>query len=226
MFGLDVLVGVANVIYLLSYSVRDILWLRILTVLGALLLLPYYYLQPEALWAPIGWNLVFVAINIFWIAKLILERRPVLFSDDERRMYRLALRNLTPQDALKLFRLGTWTSQPEGTAFLKQGEPVDSLSLIVAGKVSVGMDGKPVDTLGEGRFLGATAFLTHDRDFAAPVTVKAIEPTRVITWSFADLDTRFANDIDLKTGIEASLGLELSRFLQTARAQMLRLHFT
>ena len=54
MLGLDVFVSVGNVIYLLSYSVRDILWLRILAVLGALLLLPYYYLQPEALWAPIS----------------------------------------------------------------------------------------------------------------------------------------------------------------------------
>jgi CRP-like cAMP-binding protein len=225
MFGLDVLVSVANVIYLFSYSVRDILWLRILTVFGATLLLPYYYLQPEALWAPIGWNLVFIAINIFWIAKLILERRPVHFSDDERRLYQLALRNLKEQDALKLFRLGTWTSQPAGTAFLTQGQAADSLSLIVEGKVSVEMDGDVVDTLGEGRFLGATAFLTNDRDFTAPVTVKAIAPTRVVTWSLVELQTRFANDIDLETGIEASLGLELSRFLQTARAQMLRLHF-
>ena len=80
------------------------MWLRILTVLGALLLLLYYYLQPEALWAPISWNLVFSAINIYWIAKLILERRPVQFSDDEKRLYQLALRSLKEQDALKLSR--------------------------------------------------------------------------------------------------------------------------
>ena len=41
MLGLDVLVNVANVVYLFSYSVRDILWLRVLSVVGALLLLPY-----------------------------------------------------------------------------------------------------------------------------------------------------------------------------------------
>lgn len=68
MLGLDALVSVANVFYLMSYSVRDILWLRILTVVGGTLLLPYYYLQTEPLWAPFGWNLVFLAINVFWIA--------------------------------------------------------------------------------------------------------------------------------------------------------------
>ena len=36
-------IHVANVLYLASYSVRDILWLRILTVVAALCLLPYYF---------------------------------------------------------------------------------------------------------------------------------------------------------------------------------------
>ena len=224
MLGLDVLVNVANVVYLFSYSVRDILWLRILTVFGALLLLPYYYLQPETLWPPIAWNLVFSSINIFWITKLLLERRPVHFSDDEKRLYQIALRNLTEHDAVKLFRLGTWTSAPAGTSLLTQGQAVDSLTLIAEGSVRVEVDGKRVDTLGEGRFLGATAFLSIGTDFTARVTVRATEPTRIIAWPFAELEAQFANDADLKVAIEASLGLELSRFLQTSRTQILHPH--
>lgn len=226
MLGLDVLVGVANVVYLVSYSVRDILWLRIMTVLGALLLLPYYYLQPEPLWAPIAWNGVFIAINIFWISKLLLERRPVQFSDDEKQLYQLALRNLKEHDAFELFRLGSWTTAPVGTTFLTQGQAVDSLTLIADGKVNVEIDGKPVDTLGKGRFLGATAFLMRGRDFTVPVTVTAVEPTRVVAWSTAKLDTEFAKDTDLQAAIETCLGLELSRFLQTARTQVLHPHLT
>ena len=154
----------------------------------------------------------------------MLERRPVHFSDDERRLYQIALRNLKEQDALKLFHLGAWTSTPAGTTFLTQGQAVDSLTLIAEGNVSVEMDGKRVDTLGEGRFLGATAFLRIGTDFTAPVTVKATEPIRIIAWSSAELETLFANDIDLKVAVEASLGLELSRFLQTSRTQILHPH--
>ena len=121
MFGLDVLISVANVIYLFSYSVRDILWLRILTVVGALLLLPYYYLQPVPLWAAIAWNLVFIAINVFWIAKLLSERRPVQLSDDEKRLYRLALRNLNPRDALNLV----------AQTFCREHNPPDPRTVIV-----------------------------------------------------------------------------------------------
>ena len=39
---MDVLIHVANVLFLLSYSVRDILWLRLLTVVAIISLLPYY----------------------------------------------------------------------------------------------------------------------------------------------------------------------------------------
>jgi len=44
-FGPDLWITGANLLYLASYSVRDILWLRILTIVAAVLLIPYYYLQ-------------------------------------------------------------------------------------------------------------------------------------------------------------------------------------
>jgi len=129
------------------------------------------------------------------------------------------------RDAYKLFRMGLWASHPVGTTLLTQGEPVEALSLIVDGEVSVEMDGKRVDTLGEGRFLGAIAFLNRDTHFTAPVTVKATAATRIIVWQFAGLDAQLVKDTNLDVAIEASLGLEIARFLQTARSQMLQPHF-
>lgn len=220
MLGLDILVTVANVIYLCSYSVRDILWLRILSVFGCLLLLPYYYLQATPLWTPIGWNLFFTLINLYWITRIYLDRRPVPFSDEERRLYRLAMRPFSEHEAYSLFRLGTRSSVPAGTTFLAQGELVDSLVLIVDGQVDVEMDGRGVDALGEGRFLGGIAFLNRDTAFTSPVSVRATEACRIITWRFADLESRLAKDVELDVALEASIGLEISRFLQTARMQM------
>lgn len=221
MLSLDVLVNVANVIYLFSYSVREILWLRILTVVGSTMLLPYYYYQTAPLWAPMVWNVVFIAINIYWITKLLLDRRPVPFNDEERHLYQLALRNIGERDAFKLFRTGDWSSVSAETTLLAQGEKVKNLSLIVDGEVSVEMDGNLVDTLGEGRFLGGIAFLNKDMPFKAPVTVRATKPTRIIVWQFTELESQFEKDSDLEIAIEASLGLEISRFLQTARTQLL-----
>lgn len=222
MLGLDALVSVANVAYLISYSVRDILWLRILTVVGGTLLMPYYYLQVEPLWAPLCWNLVFLLVNVYWITKLLLERRPVPFTEDERRLYNLVFRNMNERDAFKLFRTGAWSSQPAGTVLLTQGQPINALSLIVEGEVTVEMDGSRVDTLGEGRFLGGIALLHRNTQFTTPVSVTAVSPTRVIVWQFDELDADFAKDTDLEIALQASIGLEISRFLQTARTQLLQ----
>lgn len=59
------LVHVANVVYLLSYWVKDVRWLRALTILGIVLLIPYYLVQVRPLWEAAIWNLVFLGINIF-----------------------------------------------------------------------------------------------------------------------------------------------------------------
>jgi len=39
----------ANILFVLLYSVRDIMLLRVLALCGVLISLPYYYLQPQVL---------------------------------------------------------------------------------------------------------------------------------------------------------------------------------
>ena len=226
MFGLDILASVANVVYLASYSVRDILWLRIFSIVGGALLLPYYYLQVNSLWTAIGWNLVFISINAFWIAKLFMERKPVHFNEEERRLRDSALRHVGDRDARRLFDLGTWTTVPKGTVLLNQGQGVKALTLLSTGKVKVLQNNAEVDTLEGGRFLGSAAYLAQDEQFATPVTVETLESTRVIVWQFRDLQKLGTDNLELKADIEASLGQELTRFLQTARDQLpqIRIH--
>ena len=214
MLGLDVLVNIANVVYLFSYSVRDILWLRVLTVVGTLMLLPYYYYQSQPLWTPIGWQSVFILINIFWITLLLLDRRPVPFTKEERKLYQLAFSHM--------LRMANWVSVPASTALMTQGQPVASLSLIAEGDVRVDLNGAAVDTLGAGRLLGGTAFLSQGAHFEAPVTVTTTAPCRLVVWSFNELQPQLEKDTGLQLGIEAAIGLEISRFLKTARAHLLR----
>src|SRR5262245_17623764 len=82
-FQVDRLLHASNVLYLFAFMVRDILSLRILTIVAAACLIPYFYFRPEPLMTPIYWNLVFTALNIYWICRLLLERLPVKLSADE-----------------------------------------------------------------------------------------------------------------------------------------------
>ena len=63
------LLSAANLVYLASYFVRDVLALRLLTVIGAAALIPYFWLQPDPLMGPVCWNLLFIALNVYRIVR-------------------------------------------------------------------------------------------------------------------------------------------------------------
>jgi len=71
---MEPLINVANLLYLASYLVHRILWLRALTVVAASLLTVYFYRRPEPIMCAVWWNLGFIALNVVWIARLLVAR--------------------------------------------------------------------------------------------------------------------------------------------------------
>ncbi len=110
---------------------------------------------------------------------------------------------------------------PKDSELIVQGDQVEELSLIVAGDVTVEENSKRVDDLGEGNFIGSVAFLSQGSDFAAPVTVRSIAPTTLLTWKFSKLNEELSRNSALQVAIEARLGVEISRWLQTSRQMLL-----
>jgi hypothetical protein len=62
-FGLNGLVNLANFAFLVAFSVRDVLKLRILSLAADVIVLPYYYFQHIPLWPPIFWGVAFIIVN-------------------------------------------------------------------------------------------------------------------------------------------------------------------
>jgi len=174
----DLLIHTSYAILLVSFMMRDMLWLRVLTVVSVLFEITYFYIEPTPLWPVIGWNLALVVINAYWITRLTLERRPVHFSRDEQRLYDEALRALKPRHARKLFEAASWKTVVAGERIMTQGEPSNTLSLVADGRFTMEMDGMIVDEIGIGRFVGSYAFLKNDKDCPAPITVTAAKPSR------------------------------------------------
>lgn len=71
---MDTLIYVANFLYLFSYMVRDMLHLRVLTIVAACCLVTYFYNQAEPLMTVVYWNLFFVALNVFQLGHILLGR--------------------------------------------------------------------------------------------------------------------------------------------------------
>lgn len=72
---MDALIYFANGLYLVSYLVRNILHLRVLTITAATCLALYFASRPEPLMEAVYWNLVFILLNLFHIGRILWERR-------------------------------------------------------------------------------------------------------------------------------------------------------
>lgn len=119
----------------------------------------YFYIRPDPLLAPIYWSLVFIALNVYWICRLLLERRPIKLTEEEQRLCHLVFRTLTPRKMLKLLKLARWENAGTGECFTKQGKALDRIMVIYSGKACVEVDGETVDELQAGEFIGDMASL-------------------------------------------------------------------
>jgi hypothetical protein len=215
-FQVEILIHAANVLYLFAYMVRDILWLRILTVIAASCLVPYFYLQPTPLMTAIYWNLAFTALNLWWIVRLFLERRPVKLSEEEQRLCELVFRTMTPREMIKILKLGSWKTATANECFVERGTPLDRLMVIYSGKACAEVDGRNVTELRPGQFIGGISYITEE---TAPANIISLEPTRYMSWPKAKLKDFMKKNPDLHAALQTTLAIDLTKWLQSSWAR-------
>ncbi len=203
---------IANVLYLSAYLVRDILWLRVLTVIAIMCLIPYFYYRPEPMVGPIIWNGLFAAINVVQIAVLLLERRPVHLTDDEQQLYAMIFRSLTPREMAKLLKFAEWREARAGEEVCRQGEMLKDIMVVFSGYCSVHVDGREVATLRPGQFFGEMSYLTNS---VTTASVVATEPLRFVAWPRDKLTAFLDRNADLRSLMQTIIGVDLVQKLQT-----------
>lgn len=71
---MDLLIYIANALYLTAYFVRDMLLLRLFSLLAALSLVGYFATRTEVLGEVIAWNVVFATLNLVQLLRLARPR--------------------------------------------------------------------------------------------------------------------------------------------------------
>jgi CRP-like cAMP-binding protein len=211
----SILLNTANVLYVFCYGVRDVLWLRILAVAAMFLLLPFYANRPEPLIGCMLWQLVFIAINVYWIVAIFRERRPPTMNESEQQLYNDVFKSCcTPQDMLKLLEQAKWIDVKNGVQIVKQQSDLDQLLLIHSGIVSIQYNGDEIATLRAGNLVGEMSFLTGAKTIA---DVVADGPVRYLSWSRETLERMFATKIELKSAIYHVIGRDVVHKLAAQR---------
>jgi len=197
----------ANILLLVAYSVRDILWLRLFAVASALIAIPYFVFQPSPLWVLIGWSALFASINVFPSWRIFLERRPIKLTPDEETIRRLVFKDLPTRKVLQLLSVGTRTTPRMGERMLERGKHPENISLIVQGTVRIERNGDALGELVPGNLVGSALLLTG---VPAEVDAVPIGPVRAYCWQIDTLERYLVAHPEVRIAVQRHLARDLA----------------
>lgn len=213
---LNLLVHGSNLLLLVAYSVRDILWLRWFAVAAALTNIPFFLLQDTILWPPVMWAGIFTAINLAQICRIYMERRPVRLSGDEQRLYALGFDTIRPREFLALTMLGEWADAPPGEKLLAQDRTPEEVCIAIDGTVAMTRDGETVGEIAPGQLIGVTMVLTGE---PSPVDATFATRGRYISWPLPRLRAFLDARPELRAAVLAHVKQDIARKLYGAMAR-------
>ena len=191
-----------------SFLVKDIFWLRIVSILASLFSVFYNYLIPlEPMWLAINWNFIFIAVNLYHIAIILYEKREVKMDDKNQELYDTLFSEMTPVEYLKISRAAKWELVKAGQRIITQGMPVPDLYLIYNGTVDVIVDNEEIAELKDGEFVGEMSFLTEK---VATATCKVKYDAQCLVWKQKEFKELLKRNPSLYFTIQSVLSSQVS----------------
>jgi CRP-like cAMP-binding protein len=208
----QLLIHAANLAFLVSFLVRDILALRLLSVTGGGLLLASFLATSPVSWPSVGWNVVFSLINGMQIVRLVRERRPVRLTRDERELAEGAFAALPARDVRRLAKTASFETSARGATLVEQGCAPDALWLVLEGTIEIHAEAGRLATLGPGHFVGEMCFLTG----AAPRASARVasKHARLARFDCVGLRALLDSDAALRAAVQSVLGADLAAKLR------------
>ena len=194
-----------------SFLVKDILYLRLVSVVASLFSVLYnFYIPAEPMWIAIGWNIIFILLNLYHVSVIIYEKRPVDMTDKEKELYETMFKGLTPVEFLKITKVAEWKKFNTPLPIITQGKPVKDLILIYNGTVDVLVNDNKVAELKDGQFVGEMSFLTEK---PATATCKVEHNAECLVWPQQDFKDLLKRNPSLYFTIQSLLSEQVSNNL-------------
>jgi len=200
MFSL-IIGNLANILNAAAYSVRNIMWLRILVVLASSFSIVYTSRVVKDPWAAgtdIAWNSIFIIINAYQLWILYRDSR-FSYSAEERDIFVRIFHSLSPTTFRKLLSIAQWKDIPQDTILTKEGDTVENLYLIYQGLTVVIVGEHIVAHCAENNFIGEMSFLTGK---SATASVRTAASTRCVVWTKEDLKALVEKNDDILAGLQ------------------------
>ena len=205
--GVNGLINVSNIVFLVAFSVQDVLKLRLLAIVGEGLTLPYYYFQDEKLWPPMFWGVAFMVVNAVRVVAIALERRPVVLTDEEEQLYRAAFSSIDKREFLRLASLTRWVDCSPGEVILKKGQQISEAVVVVTGELEAILGGNSRLAIRSGQLIGDVSAYSG---LASPADVVARGPGTLAKWDLRQLREFTASRPELRANLLRIVSMDLA----------------
>jgi CRP-like cAMP-binding protein len=196
-----------------SYLFTNMFWLRVLAIVSLAFEAVYFYFGASPpLWVGIGWNAIFVSINLAMLILLVLSERARRFASTEEAMLKRGLfADLEHQDFNRLLKIGEWREVPRGTVLTRQHHELDHFYALADGLAEVEVDGRMIGILQNGAFIGEMSLLTNEM---ASATVTTIASCKMFVVEKQALNQLLGKYPEIQRGLAHTIGRDLSRKLR------------
>ena len=178
-----ILLNIGFTLNFIALAFREILWIRVLLTLGYLLRFITQYIYEGNINTSI-WMIVFVLINLVQIIIIVNERRKRYIEPKIFDIYESVFKGLTSYEFLKFWKTGEIKHVPKDSKIIIKDNQLDSIILLLNGKVKVQKEGSHITYLPRGSFLGEMSFITKEK---ASADVISQEDVSYIEWTNHEL---------------------------------------
>tara|TARA_Y100000588_G_C14174240_1_gene890602 strand:+ start:178 stop:831 length:654 start_codon:yes stop_codon:yes gene_type:complete len=187
-----------------AFFSKKIVWLRSLTVMANIVVLPYFFFfLEEPLWNNIVWVGVYTTINLIMLFLIFLESRPVKLSDMEQKIYDRTFKSLSQKEFKNLIDHGSINQHQPKEGLITRDTHLEKLMLVVEGQAEVVLkNGDEVD-ITAGGFIGEQSFITGENTSADVATGRGA--ATILSWHSDSLRKYLEKKPHLKETLELIL---------------------
>lgn len=207
----DWFVHAANILYLISYLVKDLFLLRFVLMIAMIVFLPYYiFSAEEPMWSVLAWQAVFMTVNGIQLYRLFKERQPVVLSIEDQAIYHKSFTSFTIQQFSKLLKSSKRKDLSSNETLFEEGASVDRIVFLTEGGAQILKNGETVMELKEGDLVADVNYITD-----SPISFKVIpkEDAKILYWDREAFEKTIASDPNINSSWQSLISQRLAQKL-------------
>lgn len=201
----------ANILYLISYLVKDVFLLRLILMIAMIVFLPFYIFSgPEPMWTVLAWQAIFLSVNGIQLYRLFIERRPVVLAPEDDAIYNMSFSVFTIKQFSKLLKSGKKEQVAPNQILFDEGSSVNRVIFITEGGAEIQKDGNTIIQLQKGDLVADVNYITD-----SPVQYKIItnDNSKILYWDKEEFERTISSDPNINSSWQSLISSRLAQKL-------------